>query len=250
MPLSHLRARHIAAHGFDRSIAWSNYGTNPIATVDYSLIDLSPGELVNTNPPGGALTLNAGPGNRTGDPLFGADYSLGLASPAVDIGGSDLLSGDATDLRGTPRPADGNGDGTVLNDAGALERQYTADGAFIHILSHKLKLNRRGIGSIRLRCPTANEQPPPCTVSLKLKTARKVKFKGKKRIVTLAKTKPTKLAAGQTKKLKVRVRGAKLRLLGSSRAAREAVASAAVTDGYGESGAATAKLKLKPKKPR
>jgi hypothetical protein len=247
-PPTFLTARHVAAEGFDKTLAWANFGSNPVATIDHSAVDLSAPEIANANPPGGALVANFGPGNRAGDPLFGNDLSPGLSSPAVDIGGPDLLPGGATDLRGNPRPADGNGDGTVLNDAGAIERQYVADGASAEILSRKAKLNRRGAGSVAVGCPSAAEQPPPCTVSLKIATAAKVRFKGGKRIVVLAKTKPVEIGAGATRKLKVRVRGRKLGLLRSTAKARKTVVSAAVSDGNDETGDVTAKLKLKPKR--
>ena len=51
------------------------------------------------------------------------DYRLAAGSPAIDIGGADLVPGGSTDLAGSPRPVDGDGDGAALSDAGAFEFQ-------------------------------------------------------------------------------------------------------------------------------
>ena len=141
------------------------------------------------------------------------DLGLPFGSPAVDIGGADLLPGAATDLAGNPRPADGDGNGTVLNDAGAFERVYTPDGATLTIRSRKVKLNRKGRGAVALTCPPATEQPSPCTATVKLKTRSKVKFKGKKKRLTLARSKPVTIPAGKTAVARLPGQGAKLRLL-------------------------------------
>jgi hypothetical protein len=42
-------------------------------------------------------------------------------SPAIDIGGPDLLPSEGQDLLGDPPPTDGDRDGIALIDAGALE---------------------------------------------------------------------------------------------------------------------------------
>ena len=235
------------ASGFARTLAYQNFGSNPTATIDFSNLPEGPGTIVNTGPGPATLGGDQTTGNSGDDPMLLGDLSLPFGSPAVDIGGADLIPGEPTDLAGNPRPADGNGDGSVLNDAGAFERSYTPDGATLKIKGKRVKLNRQGRGKIALVCPPATEQPSPCTAKLELKTAKKVRFKGSKRKLTLAKAKRIKITAGQTKKAKLKVKGAKLRLLRKSKQARKARAKVKVTDGNGERGTVAKKLKLKPR---
>lgn len=62
-------------------------------------------------------------GNISADPLFTApgagDYRLSTVSPAIDAGTSTQAPN--TDLAGSPRPQDGNGDGAAAFDMGAYE---------------------------------------------------------------------------------------------------------------------------------
>jgi hypothetical protein len=245
-PPTFIRARHLLASGFGRALAYQNFGSNPTATIDFSNLPQGPGTIINTGPGPATLGGDQATANRGGDPMLLDDLSLPFGSPAVDIGGADLIPGEATDLAGNPRPADGDGNGSIRNDAGAFERAYTPDGATLKIKGKRVKLNRKGRGKIALACPPATKQPSPCTAKLTLKTARKVGFKGGKRKLTLAKAKQVKIRAAKTKKAKVRIKGAKLRLLRDSKEARKARAKVKVTDGNGERGTVAKKLKLKP----
>jgi hypothetical protein len=47
------------------------------------------------------------------------NYRLQMGSPAIDVGNAN--SAPALDFDGTPRPQDGNGDGTAIVDIGAFE---------------------------------------------------------------------------------------------------------------------------------
>ncbi len=83
------------------------------AAIDHNLIDGfggTEGELL------GEAALE-------GDPLFAGaangDFHLRRGSPAIDAGSADRVP--STDFEGTPRPRDGNGDGTAACDVGAFE---------------------------------------------------------------------------------------------------------------------------------
>jgi hypothetical protein len=123
-----LTARHLAAGGFGRTLLRGAYasGSTVNVAVDYSNLDGSPSQI----DPAGSFTAAGSTtfsNNRAGDPRFvnsaAADYRLGDGSPAIDIGGADLLPGPADDLGGSPRPRDGDQNGVADDDAGAFEYQ-------------------------------------------------------------------------------------------------------------------------------
>ena len=160
-PVTYIHARHVLANGFGRTLAYQNYGTNPTATINFSNVPLGPGTIVNTGPNPATLGGNQTAGNRGGDPGLLPDLSLPLNSPAVDIGGADLIPRGPTDLAGNPRLADGNGDGSVREDAGAYERVYTPDGATLKIKGKKVKLNKKGKGTVGSPAPPPTPSPAP-----------------------------------------------------------------------------------------
>ncbi|HXF06795.1 MAG TPA: right-handed parallel beta-helix repeat-containing protein [Blastocatellia bacterium] len=72
-------------------------------------------------------TFAAQNNNLTGDPRFvnpsAGNFRLQSNSPAIDRGSNAAIVGVLTDLVGTPRVVDGNGDGTATVDLGAYEFQ-------------------------------------------------------------------------------------------------------------------------------
>ena len=125
VPATDLRARHVAASGFGRTLGFANFGSNPSATISFSNVPIGTGSIFNFGADPATLGGDQTTGNRGGAPMLLPGLGLAFGSPAVDIGGADLLPGAAVDLAGNPRPVDGDGDGSVLNDAGAFERVYS-----------------------------------------------------------------------------------------------------------------------------
>lgn len=237
-----LEARHVIATGFSKTILFGRYGSDVKAAIDYSNLDLSLGAIAEEGTEG-TVTTAFGPGNRAGSPLFIApasgDYRLALGSPAIDIGGADLVTGEPTDLAGTPRPQDGDGDGVALLDAGAFEHgavpvrsKSTPDRTVkVEILGKRLRLSRSGAARLRLRC-FRDEQSPPCRGKVTLRTKGKVDFSGKRRRVVLAKGRFS-IAAGHTVSIPLALSPAKAGLLRSDPRARQALVTAQVGDGAG-----------------
>lgn len=127
-----LTSRHLIATGFAVTLRQNSWGGDLETTISHSLADLSPAAIVDETDPAetGVRTVDVATGNRSGDPRFAdaaaGDYRLRAGSPAIDLGGEELVAGEATDLGGAPRPADGDGDGVVAADAGAFEHQHVA----------------------------------------------------------------------------------------------------------------------------
>lgn len=119
-----LDARHVIATGFRESLKFGFFGGDVEVAISHSLADLRDGKIISEGNDG-AATTDFGPRVRRGDPRFvgEGDYRLNRGSPAVDIGGSDLLPRSPTDIIGAPRPADGDGNGKAQADAGAFEFQ-------------------------------------------------------------------------------------------------------------------------------
>jgi hypothetical protein len=114
----------------------------------------------------------------------------------------------------------------------------------VRIEGKKLKLNGKGVAKPQLTCP-ADEATPPCAGTLKLKTAKKVGFKGKRRKVDLDGAK-FELGAGETGKVKLKLSGAEVDLLQAVRKARKLKATATVADAAGNGAKVSKRLKADP----
>ncbi len=245
-----LRARHVTASGFGHTISHGEFGGDALARIDYSNLDLTPADIIDIGSGSGTGSLIAdfGSSNRGGDPLLrdpaAANFALLGGSPAIDIGGDDLLAGGPTDLAGDPRPRDGDGDGTAANDAGAFE--FFDDGVAIEILGKKLKLNARGRTRAKLLCP-ADEISSPCQGKLKLATRAKVRLgDAERRKLTLDKAR-FELPAGEKERVELKLSGRETALVEENGKARRVRARAKVSDVSGNSATETAKLKLVPR---
>jgi hypothetical protein len=255
-PPTTLHASHLAVTGFARSLILGRYHGDSLTTISYSDLDLGPG-AIGEGGPSGTATTSFGPGNRSGNPLL-ADPAAGNftprpGSPAIDIGGPDLLPGSGADLFGNPRPVDGDGDGLAALDAGAVEapampRRAPAPapsagggggggGSAAHkvavtLLGKKILLTPGGVAKWKLRCP-ASEAAPPCRGSVTLGTIGKVKFRSKRRRVPLAAGRFS-LGAGQAGWVAMKLSPAKAELVRSYTAARNVLALVHVRDAAGE----------------
>jgi hypothetical protein len=268
VPATAIRARHLVVTGFGHTLRHANYGGDAAATIDYSNVDTtSPGAIVHVGADGG-FTGSFGPGNVAGNPQLLApatgDYRLTIGSPAIDIGGDDLLAGGPTDLGGDPRPTDGDGNGSALNDAGAFEGAHeplsfppadpdpgpdpdpdprpSADRSVSVVIDGgKLRLDPSGATQATVRCPDS-EVSPPCTGTLGLETKRKLK-RGK-RVKLAAAT--FSIGAGQAAAVNLTLSPRKAAMVRGVKKARKVIATADVSDAAGNTATVTQRLKLKP----
>lgn len=175
----------------------------------------------------------AGGDDQANDLLIQPDGSLILVGEALQPG--SLRFGLAR-IEGDPPPA---------QPQPPVEPQpnETQDRAVkIVILGKRLRVNRRGVARLRLRCP-ATEAHPPCKGTLTLRTARKfITRSARTKPRPGARTKPRRLslgraryriAAGKTKHVRLRIGRAKLRLLRANRRARRVIVIARTGDGAG-----------------
>lgn len=266
-----LHASHLAVTGFPRSLVLGRYMGDSLTMIDYSDIDLGPGAIVEEGPSGNPAT-SFGPGNRTGDPLLSdpaiGNYTPLPGSPAIDIGGPDLLASGPTDLFGNPRPVDGDRDGNALIDAGAVEAPAlppltaasptgtaptasappAAKKVSISLVGKKLILTPGGVVKVKLRCPDS-EAAPPCKGSVALGTIGKVRFHSKRRRLALG-TGRFSLGAGKAGWAPVKLRPAKAALVRSSPIARKVLALVKVGDAAGSKAEQGKAFAIVPAAPR
>lgn len=155
VPPTSLNATHLAISGFDHTLVSQPAGGDVDVTIDHSVGDFSASALVTDGPGPGSASTDIGPGAVSADPLLvnpgAGDFRLLHASPAVDIGGAALVPEPANDLRGAVRPTDGDGDGIIATDAGALEHVNNA------VKVRRVKRNPDGSAKLRLGIPNAGE---------------------------------------------------------------------------------------------
>jgi hypothetical protein len=203
-----------------------------------------------TDPLLGPLAANGGPT---------LTHALLAGSPAIDHGTSDLaLTGVdvlTTDQRGLTRPVDfteiANAPAADGADIGAFELQrppptpvppvVVDDSVTIRIGGNRLRIDRRGVARIRLSCPRA-EQSSPCRGTLTLRTRGRVRFRGKRRQVVLARA-SFRIDAGKTATVRLRLAASKAGLV---RRSLKAVAIASVKDAAGNGATVRQPLQVLP----
>jgi len=136
--------------------------------------------------------------------------------------------------------------------AGGPQAGEPVDGAVtIRILGKALRIDRRGIGRLRLHCPQG-EESSPCRGRVVVRTPRlRLGEAGasKRRRVVLGRA-GFSVPAGRTKAVRVRVGARKLGLLKRSRRARRIVALARVRDAAGNRGVVRKRLRAVPQRPK
>ncbi len=137
--------------------------------------------------------------------------------------------------------ATGGGQTVEGNDASFVSGPLDLTGPQIRIMGKRLRLSREGTGRVRLRCP-ASEPDPFCVGVLRLKSSRRVIFRGRNAKLKLGKA-GFKVSAGSSRRITLHVSSAKLRLIESLGLIRvRAVARA--RDSAGNAGVARKRLRL------
>jgi hypothetical protein len=172
----------------------------------------------NVNPLLGTLALHGGPTMV---------YDLLTGSPAIDAAGQCP----PFDQRGVARPQ-----GSAC-DSGAYElvpQPYSPpedDFVLLRLGKGKLSLTRKGAVVVRLTClPT--ETSPPCKGTVRLETRKKVELGGKARKLKLAAAK-FQIAAGETKKVTLRLPAGRADLIRTTADARKVQVVVNARDGAG-----------------
>lgn len=136
-------------------------------------------------------------------------------------------------------------------DPTPAERDFTIDTTPLRddTVTIKIKGKRATLGRnrrviVRLACP-AQEVSPPCSGTLRLKTARKIHFGGMGRRPVLAKCRYS-LGAGEKRGLNLRLSKRKANLVRSRKRAGGVKAIAQVADLAGNRASAVKKIRLHP----
>jgi uncharacterized delta-60 repeat protein len=213
-----------------------------------------------------AITDNAAPETTitSGPTALSADPAPTFAFGSSELGSTFQcsLDGAAFSPCGSPHTPAALADGphgfrvraidAVENvDPTPAERDFTVDTTSprddtvtIEIKGRRAKLGRNRRVIVRLACP-AQEASPPCSGTLRLRTARKIRLGGKKRRRELAERRYS-IGAGETRGLKLRLSKRKAELVRSQKRARRVKAGAEVTDRAGNRATAVKEIGLRP----
>jgi hypothetical protein len=136
-----------------------------------------------------------------------------------------------------PKP-DGSFDQAIATIAGGLDAMVA-----LSIKGSRLTLGQDRRTRVKLACPAA-EESPPCAGTLRLTTANPVRYRGKKRHVTLAAAR-FRIGDGDAQAVKLRLAERKAALVRTTRTARAVKASARVVDAGGNRTTLTKQMRVK-----
>lgn len=227
----------------DRNVYVASSGDDAVSTFSREP-DTPPPNAIVVSGPAGAI-VNPSPTFSLGsdDPGFLARFECSVDGGAFAPCASPLTLGPlaagphsfqlrAVDTAGNVDPTPARRDFMVV--PAAVAPGPPVDGAVtVRVLGKRLRVSRRGLLRLRLRCP-ASEASPPCRGRVILRTRAKLRL-GKaraKRRVVLGRA-GFSIAAGRTEVVKLRLGKARQRLLKRKRRARKLQAIVRVRDGAG-----------------
>lgn len=138
----------------------------------------------------------------------------------------------------------------TATDAAGNESTQTAgvtaidDNVRIRILGRRIRVSRRGIAWLRLRCPVT-ERSSPCRGRVAVFTQGRLRIGRKRRRVVVARGR-FRIRAGRTRAVRLRLGRRKARLIRRNRRARRVVALAGVRDGSGNRSRARKRMRAVP----